>query len=42
MQVPPEGFIWHLPDAGELLCTQCDEIVRAEVCDLHMRFECDR
>jgi len=34
MQEPP-GFVWSQPDAMELQCVECGEIVRAEVVDLH-------
>ena len=34
IQEPP-GFVWEQPDAMELRCTDCHEIVRAEVVDLH-------
>jgi len=31
----PPGFVWVQPDAMKLRCTDCDEIVRAGVVDLH-------
>ena len=34
IQEPP-GFVWEQPDAMQLRCTNCHEIVRAEVVDLH-------
>lgn len=33
---PPEGFTWEQPDALELRCERCAEVVRAEVVDIHL------
>lgn len=35
MMEPPDGFYWIQPDAMELCCEDCGEIVKAGVLDLH-------
>ena len=31
----PEGFTWNQRDALKLKCVNCNEIVKADVVDLH-------
>lgn len=32
---PPEPLVWYQKDEMKLKCTECQDIVRAEVADLH-------
>lgn len=33
---PPAPFVWKQRDAMLMLCTECNQTVRAEVIDLHL------
>jgi hypothetical protein len=35
MNRPPEPFIWEQRDAMKVRCTECGEVVKVSVCDLH-------